>query len=99
MMQVIVAMVSPYSWSMGGLLGTRPARVTSEVQKTDPWTHFLGFVSVNPPRGGFSSWPFYGDCRYNRTAGLAWGVKFPGKAEMWSVWIVGGGGGERGLSL
>ena len=54
----------PNSWPMGGLLGTLPACVTSEVQKTGPWAHFWGFFSVNPPRGGFSSGHFYGDCRY-----------------------------------
>ena len=36
MTHVFVTIVSTNSWPMGGLLGTLPARVISEVQKTGP---------------------------------------------------------------
>ena len=56
MTQVIVTIFPPYRWSMGGLLGTRPARVTSEVQKTGPWALFWGFFSRESAHGRIFEW-------------------------------------------
>ena len=52
MTQVIITMVSPNSWYMGGLLGTRPARVNPEVQNTGPWAHFFH----EPAQGRIFEW-------------------------------------------
>ena len=60
MTQVIETMLSPNSWPMGGLLGTLPACVTSEVQKTGPWAHFWGFFPWTRPGADFRVGPFTG---------------------------------------
>ena len=60
MTQVIETMVSPNSWPMGGLLGTLPACVTSEVQKTGPWAHIWGFFPWTRPGADFRVGAFTG---------------------------------------
>ena len=48
-------MVSPNSWPMGGLLGTLPARVTSEVQKGAHGRIFGDFFR-EPAQGRIFEW-------------------------------------------
>ena len=66
MMQVIVYMVSPNYQLLahGRIIGDTPGTCLLGGTKNGPMGALLGIFSVNPPRGGFSSGRFYGDCRY-----------------------------------